>query len=121
MSGIHDVTIGDSWSLRLASPGGTHIGAIPAIVGQIFPTGTLPLSPFPGILVNPNAPGLFFLFDGTNAGILGAFTLPSAGITLNVTIPPALAGISVLVQGYALTMSAANGFVASTEGTEIRG
>lgn len=121
---VNLVTAGDRLEISLESPAATFVGSTPLILAQVFTTGPVPASPFPGIAMDPSLPNapIVALFDPfATGGPFGTAQFPAAGIHILATVPPSLAGLSVVVQGYALTSSAANTIFASTDAHELRG
>ena len=49
----------------------------------------------------------------------GVYLLTPAGLSLGDAVPPGLAGLSLLVQGFSLAGVASNGIFASTHAHEI--
>ena len=70
-------------------------------------TGTPPASSFAGVAVNPLEPGIFVVLDGAAGGPLGPVLLPADGLSLSFGIPAGLGGLSVYLQGFTTTSSAA--------------
>ena len=114
-----DALPGDAVTVRLHSPDETFVGAIPWLVLQSFPTGTLlGPDPFnPGLWVDTTAGSLSILRFGI--GPIGPTLLPPGGITLLYQVPPGLVGLSVRFQAIAISPAAANGIYATTDGLDL--
>ncbi len=104
--------------VRVATPGGTFVGAAPLLFGYLRPTGqgagTTP--GFPAIQMNVNTA---FLMYGAVLPPLQAPGLPPGGIDLYYLIPPSLAGQTVRLQGFAVAPVATNGLFAATAAHDV--
>ena len=91
---------GDVLEVTLRSPGGSYVGAVPALALDLLPAGT-DLPSFPGI------PGLHLglttqvVFNGLSQGPLGFTLLPSNGLTFAFAVPNGLEGQLVRFQSVA--------------------
>ena len=108
---------GDLVTTQLVSPLGGFDGALPILVAQAFPTGfgPGPVFGFPEVHVDPQL--TILVFDGGNP----VFPLPPGGFTLGPgTLPPGLlVGLTLRLQGFALSSSATNGFFAATRADDL--
>jgi hypothetical protein len=106
-------------TVRLHSPGGAFVGALPLLAGQFFPTGTPPLGivAFPAIHIN--AMGSFVIFGTPGAGAFSAPGLDPAGMNVNFIVPPGLTGTSLRLQAFASTPFAGNGFFAISDARDL--
>lgn len=106
-------------SITLDTPGGSFLGAVPFLLGQIFdPNLSTPLSHplFPSLQVEVTNPQTVVLLNGINAGALGNINLGPTPLTLHFTIPVGLTGFSIRLQGLAyLSAVASNGFFATSQ------
>lgn len=112
---------GDLLRLELRSPNGTFVGAPFLILAQVERSGT-PLGPrvLLGVDLNPFSPTAFIVLDSTQVlPQFGGFLLPATGFALEASVPPGANGLSLYLQGVALTASAANGFYAVSNAHEI--
>lgn len=111
---IKTASTNDSITVVLESPGGGFSGAVFGIGVQLFPTGNPPIVSAPGIQI-PSP--ITLIYSGAGPVVFG---LPATGITLPLTVPPGLVGMSGLFQGAVFTPNAANGVFATTHGHEIQ-
>ena len=119
---VSRIFAGDGLSFTFVSPGGTFVGSIPLLLMQEFTPGASPVSPFPGIAVDPFlSPGPVVIFDGNVPGSPFPLLMPPGGFTFLATIPAGLTGTSLLFQGFALDGPAANAIFASTEAHVLEG
>ncbi len=118
---VVDLQTSDPLLLRIFSPQGQQVGRPPVLLGQLFATGSPPTSPtgFPEFHLSPFQP-LFVLFDGNVATPIGPILLPSGGLDLLFSIPPGLAGNSLMIQALTVTNTANNGFFAASNAKELR-
>lgn len=102
--------------VELVNPNGNLAGAAPVLLGQVFATATPPtgLPAFP-LWLDPG--GLAVFHDGN------AIPGPAVGVVPivwgPVPIPPGLGGLTLRLQAFALTSSAANGLYAATRAREL--
>ena len=110
---------GDDVTVRFHSPGGTFVGAVPWLLLQSFPTGSmLGPDPFnPGLWIDVTAPGLVILRFG--GGPLGPWLLPEGGMTGLFQVGPGLVGLAVRFQALAISPAARNGVYATTDGLDV--
>ena len=108
---------GDFLEVNVSSVGGTFHGANYYLIGQLFGTG-FPPGGFGGIWINTGAP--FFGLVNPIPTPLGATVIPPGGVSTHVTIPPGLTGLSVMLQAFPLSPSAANGVFALSDAHEIQ-
>jgi hypothetical protein len=117
---VKTATAGNNVRVRVASTGGTFSFREEIFVAQLFVTGVPPFPPA-GPNVYVSFAGLVVLVGGY--GPLGPTLLPPEGTTLAFTVPPGLAGNSVMFQCAVLTTTppfANNGFYAITDGHQIQ-
>jgi hypothetical protein len=99
--------------LNMFSPLGSHDFKPLNLITQVFTAGAPPASPFgfPNTYVNPGAPNLFVLLDGSqNFGIFGPPIVIPGGTILQLQVPAGLAGLEALFQALVITPGANNGF-----------
>ncbi|MFT7619002.1 MAG: hypothetical protein ACI97A_002650 [Planctomycetota bacterium] len=117
---------GDALSLHLESPLGGYDFTPHFLCGQIYVNGFPPFrTPFyPEIYLDftPGIPVPVVYVYSSFAPLAGPTSLPPGGQTFNFTVPPGLAGMSSLVQGYSATPStnAMNPWFTATHATRIK-
>lgn len=107
---------GDVVTFAHVSPAGlfANVGELVSL-GSILAAGAEPPALFPGLHIEPSS---LFLLTSSVAGYPAQ--LPSAGFIFGFTYPGGpLAGFSILLQGFVLTSTAANGIFASTDGVRF--
>ena len=117
---IKNAAAGDALTVAIRSQS-AYIGLPPVLVGDFFSTGSPPVGPagFPDLHVNVNT--VFALFDGfSTTGAFGPTVLHPGGLQLQFTIPPALAGSSLMLQALVGAPGPSNIFFTVTNGHEIR-
>lgn len=113
------VLAGDALQLRLTSPGGQLVGAVPAIAASLFATGSPPPQ-VPGLPeIHIDLTSFVFLVDGTAPPPFHVLSLTSAGVTFAAPIPPALGGMTLRVQGVAFGAAALNQSHAATPALDL--
>ncbi len=114
---VRFLTMGDVLKMTLRSPLGTFAPPSMVVVGQFFMTGSPPAHPpgFPEVRVDP-----VFAFVMA-PGPIPNWQLPiTGGFTWGFNVPMTYPGFSLMLQGFAVSPLAANGFFAATEGHELR-
>lgn len=109
---LKTATVGQAVTVTLS---GAAFAANPGILAaEVFLTGTppQPLASFPVIHLHP---ALAFVIADTSP-----FPLGVNGIAVGAPVPAGLAGQSLMLQGVAVSASAANGFFAASDGHELR-
>lgn len=114
---------GQALVIDLSSPMGMN-NFLPIIVAaQIFYSGFPVGSPLGFPYVHMRLGNVAFdpaiVFDGNQAPI-GFGLLPPSGFALAATVPLGLSGLSVMLQGYTVSVASANGIFAATDAHEIR-
>jgi hypothetical protein len=113
----------DWLEILLDSPSGTFDSSRALLVGQMVPTagGVPTYAPIPAIHFNLTGGNpLLILFD-SSFSLFGQPGIPPGGIHLFLGfIPPGLAGTSLILQGAAISSTAANQIFAATAAHEIR-
>ena len=122
-AGIHSVTSGDTIDLQLWSPGGTYNYTPPLLIAQPFPTGSTPIGPilFPEVHIGTGALAPYpavVLYDGSFLGLTPG--LSPLGFSTTATVPPGMAPISIMLQGFCLAPNSNNPVFTSTDAHEIR-
>ncbi|MEZ6196778.1 MAG: choice-of-anchor Q domain-containing protein [Planctomycetota bacterium] len=107
---------GDIVGVTFFSPGGTFDFGVPALLGQVFPTGMPPLSPSNLPDLNVNLPGVVVVFDG-NA--FGPAALPPGGMSFSFVLPGALSGFTARLQALVFDGSAPNGFFVTSDAVDF--
>ncbi len=108
---------GDLATFQLRSPLGTFLPSSLMLLSQSFTTGLPPTAVFgyPELRIEP---GAFFLMA---PGAFEAWTTPlPTGYIWGFDVPMTYPGFSLMVQGFALSTVANNGYFAATEGRELR-
>lgn len=108
---------GDFVTMSVHSPLGTFAPGTMLLLGQGFPTGSppAPVIGYPELRIQP---GAYFLLA---PGLAPAWEIPiTNGFTWGFAVPVSYPGYSLMVQGFALSPLAANGYFATTEGHELR-
>ena len=107
--------------LELTSPMGTLAGTTPLIAAQFIELGANgPSSPggFPEVHLEPSR--LFIILNGSQPA-QAPMLLPSSGLSLVLQLPAAvlISLDELMIQGFAVTSSAANGFFAASNGQRV--
>lgn len=116
---------GDVLQVRVGSPGGSLDGMPLVLAANLFPTG-LPPAPsvlLPGLALDPTK--AFLLLNGLGGGVFSPVVIPLAqgGSVWSMRMPPALDGMSILLQALAFPLGGTvppNGIFFASEGHEIR-
>ncbi|MCA8951180.1 MAG: DUF839 domain-containing protein [Planctomycetes bacterium] len=103
----------DTVAFRVDSPNGTLYGMPFALMFQPFPTANGPAAFLPPLWLTPLAP--MFVLVGGYAGQFPQ-TLPFGAASVGVTVPPGLAGVSIMAQALGVT---ANSSIVVTDGVEV--
>ncbi len=111
------ITAGDVLDTRVISPFFTFSPTTFWLLGSPFPTGSppAPIPGYPGFQLDPLglivlAPGPYPFFDSSSAN----------GRRWIFNVYASIPGWSLMIQGFALDSTAANGWYAATEGHELR-
>lgn len=117
---FHDATAGSTLTIYLHSPGGAFVGDVPVLVLQVFGPPQLPagVALYPGVHVDP--PSVAVLVDGNTSSPLGPLGLGTSGVSLQAIVPAGLAGLEARLQGFTVSLSAANGILAATDAHDLR-
>lgn len=111
---------GQSLALRMTSPAGTFLGAVPIVAATFYPNAAPP-APIPGFpAIHIDLANFFLLVDGSAPPPFFVAALAPAGVGLGFTVPPGLAGFTLRIQGAAFTPLAANSAYATTDAHELR-
>lgn len=103
-----DVAAGQLVRFELASPANTLVGSLAVIAFELYRAdGAMPQPLLPGIQLDR--------IDGQ----VPVLSLPAAGATTQLTIPPGMAGTVLRVQGIAIAPGAANGTYAATAAHDV--
>ncbi|MFT7618785.1 MAG: hypothetical protein ACI97A_002432 [Planctomycetota bacterium] len=111
------VEAGNFVTMGIRSPAATFAPSTFVLLGEVFTTGfpPAPVAGFPELRITP---GAFFLLA---PGSFEAWSTPYPDGTLwGFDVPMSFPGFSLMVQGFAQSPSAANGFFAATQGHELR-
>ncbi|HGY91709.1 MAG TPA: hypothetical protein ENK43_11115 [Planctomycetes bacterium] len=121
---VKQVAPGDILNVLMVSQNGTYDFMPPILVGELFTTGSPPVgpaAPFDAVHFNPTSPNLFPIIVGNTPSPLGFQEVLLPGGNLHVfVIPPALSGMSFIMQALVTDSAATNGFFAITDGHEIQ-
>lgn len=109
---------GNYITIMLRSPGGSFVAEPFVLAAQPIVTGMAPPNPYPAVYIGTQ--GAIVIAGSPPFGPLGMPLLSPAGFGLALLTPAGLAGLSIVIQGAAITPSAVNSIFASTNGHEIR-
>ncbi len=114
---VRFLTMGDFLKMTVRSPAGTFPPSTMLLLGQFFMTGSppAPIPGFPAVRIDP-----VFVFIMA-PGPIPSWQVPSmGGFTWGFYVPMTYPGFSMMLQGFAITPLATNGFFAATQGHELR-
>ena len=103
----------DALSLRVSSPGGALVGSIPILAAQGFPW-FAPQAPYPGFPYLHLDPALVLNVTPATG------PLTPSGLVVPVVVPAGLSGLTIRFQALAVSLSAANGFFATSDPHDVR-
>ncbi len=108
---VSQAASGDSFHVSLTSPNALYADELSHIIFDVYPTGSPPAAnpSFPEVHIKPS-----YFIVATSAPL-------GPGLPLTVVVPPAVSGLSVLVQGVALgpSVETGNQVFTTTDGHEV--
>ncbi len=120
---LKTASAGDVWNVSIDSPLGTNDFLLFYLLGNHFPTGFPPASPFgfPEVHFDPMDPGFFPIVDaGAPNPFFGSPVILPQGNHYQFWIPTGAAGVSVIIQAIALNPNTANAWFAASEAHELQ-
>ena len=114
------VVEGDTLTLALSSPGGTHVGDLAFIAVQPWTIGR-PEAPtgLPMVLVNPFTGPIVFIFGTPWPAETTPLVLIPGGVSVDLPVPPALSGSTIRFQAFSFSIDTANGWFASSDAHDV--
>ena len=120
MNDVKTLQGGDFLYVNYLSPGGSLVGAPPAIILEPFlAPGVPPFGPLPGMWFDLFGSALP-LYDGvTPVGFAHGAVAPAPGNMHVFLVAPGFAGLSFMIQSVAISPLAGNGFLAFSDGHRL--
>jgi hypothetical protein len=119
---LQPLAAGEWVTLRTLSPEGDFSNSPFGVLGEVFTTGSAPVSALPGVASSLNPSALLMLTPGAvQTWPFSLALLPPAGADFTFCWPAGLTGVSVLVQTVIVDAGAQNGVYATSLGIELRG